>query len=160
MSRALRLVAAILCCSVCFGEEPDLVEGARWAVTHWRSLFRQCADSHGRLAWYATRYGPGPQSILMVSELRIQFQTEPLSEEERLNGVEFKATTGLEAVPIRWWNASNRAWGDWEVSVGQGMNAQATAAIRKKGVWSDHRYIFQYKPLESCSQVPPMEDRP
>ncbi|HTS65609.1 MAG TPA: hypothetical protein VMH28_26485 [Candidatus Acidoferrales bacterium] len=95
----------------------------------------------------------------MVRELRVQFRTDQLSEQERLNGVEFKATTGVEGGPYRLRYAPKKAWGDWAVGVAmQAMNARVL--IKKKGAWSDEGDRLDLKPLDACSQVPPMEDKP
>jgi hypothetical protein len=94
----------------------------------------------------------------MVPELRIQFKTEDLSEEQRLNGFEFKATTSVDPGPFRWWILPNKAWRDWQV----GEIAPPRILIKKKGVWTDEAPQGRYnngKPLASCSDIPAMEDR-
>jgi hypothetical protein len=96
----------------------------------------------------------------MVPELRIQFKTEELTEQDRLNGVEFKATTSVASGPFRFWIIPNKAWRDWQV----GEIRPPRILIKKKGVWfnepSPNRFEFMYgKPLTNCSEVPPMEDK-
>jgi len=94
----------------------------------------------------------------MVPELHIQFKTEELTEQERLNGFEFKATTSLASGPFRWWMMPNKAWRDWQV----GEIRPPRILIKKKGVWSDEAPPTRFdggKPLATCSEVPPMEDK-
>ena len=93
-----------------------------------------------------------------MRDLRIQFKTEELSEQDRLNGVEFKATTSLEPGAFRWWSVPNKAWRDWQV----GEIAPARILIKKKGVWSDEAVPNRFesrKALTNCSEVPPMDDK-
>jgi hypothetical protein len=88
MTRLLPLLVLIPSGLPAFGQEPVLVEGAKRAVSYWHSLFRQCGNS-----WYAVDpSGPNAGSIQMVPELRLQFRTEESSEEQKLNGFQFKAT--------------------------------------------------------------------
>jgi hypothetical protein len=160
MKRLLPIVALILSGSTAFAEDPDLVEGARRAIAYWHSLFLQCGNTQGQgVAWYSQiPAGPTAGSIQMVPALRIQFNTEELTEQERLNGFEFKATTSLASGPFRWWSMPNKTWRDWEV----GEIRAPRILIKKKGVWSDEappNRIGGGKPLTTCSEVPPMEDK-
>jgi hypothetical protein len=160
MNRLLPLVALILSASTAFGQDPDLVEGARRAIAYWHSLFLQCANNQGQGgAWYAVNpNGPSAGSIQLVRDLRIQFKTEEVSEQERLNGVEFKATTSLDPGPFRWWIVPNKALRDWQV----GEISPPRILIKKKGVWSDEAPPNRFesrKALATCSEVPPMDDK-
>ena len=158
MKRFLPLVALILSASTVFGEDPDLVEGARRAITYWHSLFLQCGSNQGQSgAWYSESAGTGSSgSFVMVPELRIQFKTMELSQEQRLNGIEFMAMTGLEPGSFRWWMAPNKAWRDWQVA--KAMNERFI--IQKKGVWSEEPSVAEFrKPLATCSEMPPMDDK-
>src|SRR5215470_6433346 len=104
MARLLLLVTLILSASTAFGQDPDLVEGARRAIAYWHSQFLQCGSNQGQGgAWYTVDRAVG--SIVMVPELRIQFKTMELNQEQRLNGIEFLAVTTLEPGPFRWWDA-------------------------------------------------------
>ena len=159
MKRCLALVALILSGFTAFGEEPDLLEGVRRAIAYWHSLFRQCGNNQGRggPSYAVDPSGSNAGSIQMVPELRIQFKTEEVSQEQRLNGFEFKATTSVEPGPFRWWIAPNKAWRDWQV----GEIAPPRILIKKKGVWSDEAAPNRWegrKPLTTCSEVPSMED--
>lgn len=95
----------------------------------------------------------------MVRELRINFRTAELSQEQRLNGFEFKATTTIDPGPYRWWVAPNKAWRDWEV----GDSTPGRIFIKKKGVWSVEPAPGRTSPgirrLTACSDVPAMEDK-
>jgi hypothetical protein len=155
MKRLLPIVVLVLSASTAFGEDPDLVEGARRAIAYWHSQYLQCGNNQGQGgAWYAvTSSVPAPGSIQMVPELRIQFKTMELSQEQRLNGIEFMATTSLEPGPFRWWFAPNKAWQDWQV----GDIAPPRTIIKKKGVWSQDS--SNRKPLAACSEIPPMDDK-
>jgi len=160
MTRLLLLVTLILSASTAFGQDPDLVEGARRAIAYWHSLFLQCGDNQGQGgAWYAgIPTGSSAGSIQLVRNLRIQFKTEDVSEQERLNGVEFKATTSLDPGPFRWWIMPKKAWRDWQV----GEIAPPRILIKKKGVWSDEAAPNRFedrKALTACSEVPPMDDK-
>jgi hypothetical protein len=159
VKRLLTLVALTLSALTAFGEEPDLVEGAKRAIVYWHSLFLQCGSNQGqRGGWYAVSPNAGGLWIQMVPELRIQFKTEELSQEERLNGFEFKATTSLEPSPFRWWIAPNKTWRDWQI----GEVAPPLILIKRKGIWSAEfppNRNEDRKPLASCSEVPSMEDR-
>jgi len=162
MKRLLVVLALILSESIAFGQEPVLVEGAKQAIAFWHSLFLQCSSSQGEGGpWYAmtpTSAIAEAGSIQMVPELHIQFKTEELSQEQRLNGFEFKATTSLEPGPFRWWIASRKAWRDWQV----GEIAPPRVLIKRKGVWSDEAPPNRFenrKPLSMCSEVPSMEDK-
>src|SRR5262245_3035906 len=159
MKRLLPLVVLILSASTACGEDPDLVEGARRAIAYWHSLFLQCGNTQGQSgAWYSESVGTGSSgSFVMVPELRIEFKTMELSQEQRLNGIEFMAMTGLEAGPFRFWSAPKKAWQDWHV--GKVMNDRFM--MKKTGVWSfQEPNPFGYrKPLAACSEMPPIEDK-
>jgi hypothetical protein len=90
----------------------------------------------------------------MIRELRIQFQTVVLSQEQKLNGYEFMAYSNLEPGPFRWWRPSDQAWRDWQV----GEVAPSLLLRKKKGVWSQEPR-GERKALAACSEVPPMEDK-
>jgi hypothetical protein len=153
MKKLLVTLGLIASGSIAFGQEPDLVDGAKQAIAYWHSLFLQCSNSQGG-TWYAL----SPDgSIQTIPELRIQFRTEELSPEERLNGVELKAVTHLDPGPFRWWIASKKAWRDWQV----GEIAPPRVLIKKKGVWSDEAPPNRHedrKAISKCSDVPPMEN--
>jgi hypothetical protein len=156
MKRLLPLVALILYGSAAFGEDPDLVEGARRAIAYWHSLYLHCGNNQDQGgAWYTvTTQGPPPGSIQMIRELRIQFQTVVLSQEQKLNGYEFMAYSNLEPGPFRWWRPSDQAWRDWQV----GEIAPSLLLMKKKGLWSQEPR-GERKALGSCSEVPPMDDK-
>jgi hypothetical protein len=83
----------------------------------------------------------------------MQFKIEELSQEQRLNGFEFKATAPVQPGPFRWWIAEDKAWRDWQV----GEIAPPVILIKKKGVWSHEMAPNRYesrKPLTTCSQIP------
>lgn len=106
------------------------------------------------MAWYAVlANGSEAGSIQMVPELNMEFRTEPLTQEEKLNGVQFKAITNLSFGPFRWWIVKNKAWRDWQV----GEIAPPAIVIRKNGVWSVHVAPDRSEDREAlsvCSQVP------
>ena len=157
MKRLLPLVALILSASTAFGEDPDLVEGAKRATAYWQSLFLQCGNNQGQSgAWYSESAAPG--SFVMVPELRIEFKTMERSQEQRLNGIEFMAMTGLEPGPFRWWSGPpKKVWLDWQV--GKPMNDRFI--MKKKGVWSfqEPSAPGYRKPIAACSEMPPMDDK-
>lgn len=157
MKRFLTVAALILSGFTAFGQEPDLVEGARRAITYWHSLFLHCGGNQDQGgAWYTVNpNGPSAGSIQMVPELRIQFKTEELSEEQRLNGFEFKATTSVDPGAFRWWILPNKAWRDWQV----GEITSPRVLIKKKGVWTGPNRFEDTKAPASCSDIPGMEDR-
>jgi hypothetical protein len=155
MKRLLPLVALILSASTAFGEDPDLVEGARRAIAYWHSMFVQCGSNQGQGgAWYGGSAGtPDLGYLVMVPELRIEFKTVELSQEQRLNGIEFMAMTTIEPGPFRWWT---KAWRDWQV----GKVANDRFIVKKKGVWSEESSVAEFrKPRASCSEIPPMDDK-
>jgi len=132
MWRLLTIITLTLFPLAAFGDEPDLVEAAKRAATYWSTLFGQCGSQSQNTIWYAVVHGEqGAASVQMVTELSIQFKTEELSREERLNGFEFKATTSLEQGPFRWWFPRDKAWRDWQI----GEIAPPVVLIKKKGVW-------------------------
>ena len=149
MQRVLAVIALTLFGLTGFGDEPDLVEGAKQATAYCHSTFGSCGK-----AWYAVI---PDGSIQMASELHIHFKTEQLSLEQRLNGFEFKATTSIEPGSFRWWIAQKKAWREWQV----GEMAPAVVLIKKKGVWSKEpapsRTQDDRKALTTCSQIPPTE---
>jgi len=159
MTKLLVLVGLMLSGSIAFGQEPDLVEGSKRAFAYWHLRFLQCSGGQAG-PWYSIgTSGTEAGSIQMAPELRIQFKTEELSEQERLNGFEFKATTSLDPGPFRWWIASKKAWRDWQV----GEIAAARVLIKRQGIWSDeappNRASDNMKAISKCSDVPPMEDK-
>ena len=86
-----RLLAAIIFAfsgSPAFSEESLLLEAARRATAYWDSRFGLCDGQQGRaVAWYAViSNGLEAGSIQMVPELNIEFRTEQLTPEEKLNG--------------------------------------------------------------------------
>lgn len=170
MKRLLAVFALVLSGLSAFGDEPDLVEGARRATAYWNSQYGRCSDNTAQGgAWYGVvPDGPDtspacadcakPGSIQMVRELRVRFETEQLSQEERLNGFEFKAMTSLEPGVFRWWIAQHKAWGDWHV----GEITPPVILIQKHGVWSTKaapgRVEPNLKALATCSQIPLMKE--
>jgi len=159
VKRLLAVFVLMLSGITAFGAEADLVEGARQAIAYWDAIFSRCGGSEGQgRAWYAVNpNGSGAGSIQMVPELKIHFRTGRLSQEERLNGFEFKATISPEAGPFRWWIVENKAWRDWQV----GEISPPVILIKKKGVWSTEVAPGRYedrKALGACSQIPPMEE--
>jgi hypothetical protein len=160
MKRLLALLALILSGLSAFSDEPDLVEGAKRAAAFWYSQYSRCSLGPSQSgAWYGvSQEKVGAGSIQMVSELRIQFKTEELSQEEKLNGFEFKARTSIEPAVFRWWIAPNKAWRDWQV----GEMSPPIILIRRRGTWSteaaDHRTLPDLKAVATCSQIPPMND--
>jgi|SRR5437016_7822552 len=156
MKRPLLLVALVFCWSNSFAQEPLLVEGARQAIAYWQSLFLRCGNNQAEAGpWYSVI---PTGSIQMVPELRIQFKTEELSQEERLNGFEFKATISLESAAFRWWDARDKSWRDWKV----GEIAVPRTLIKRKGVWSQEippNRNDNRKALATCSEVPSIEGK-
>jgi hypothetical protein len=141
-----------------FGDEPDLIEGAKRATAYWNSVFARCGNQGQRMAWYAViPDGPSAGSIQMVPQLTIHFKTEELSKEQRLNGFVFRATTSVEPGPFRWWISKNRAWREWQV----GEIAAPAVLIKKNGIWSQEMAAGRTedrKALTTCSQIQPMEE--
>jgi len=69
MKRLLPLAALILSGSVAFGQDPDLVEGARRAMAYWHSLFLQCGNNQGESgSWYAVNLNGSYRHFNSVSE--------------------------------------------------------------------------------------------
>ena len=135
-------------------DESNRIEGARKSTAYWKSMFRACSGRNGQTAWYGVSYSSsGGGSIMMILELEPQLNTAALSQVERLNGIEFKATASLSAGQIRWWIAEKKAWRDWEI----GEILSPIVFVKKRGIWSQGRE-FEIKPLAACSQVPPMDD--
>jgi hypothetical protein len=166
MKRLVAVFALTLSGFSAFSDEPDLVGGARRAAAYWNSRYGRCSGNAAQGgAWYGVVADePGctncakPGSIQMVPDFRIRFRTEELSQEERLNGFEFKATTGLEPGPFRWWIAQNKAWRDWQV----GEIAPPVILTQKHGVWSTKAAEGMVEPnlkaLGNCSQIPPAKE--
>lgn len=159
MKGFLALCAVILSGFAALGQDLDLEEGAQRAIAYWHSVFLQCGSNKGSGPWFAVDPSrPDPGSIQLVPRLRIQFKTEELSEAERLNGFEFKATTSLYPGPFRYWLPSKKVWSDWQV----GETASSRIIIKRNGVWSDEAPSTGYEPrkrLAACSDAPAMEDR-
>jgi hypothetical protein len=135
-------------------EEAVLVEASKQVTAYWEARFGRCEGQAGKAgAWYARSATNAGESIQMVPELRIQFRTEELSQEEKLNGVELRATSNLSSGAFRWWFQEEKAWRDWQV----GEIAPPITVIRKKGVWSvtTPGRFENRKALTNCSQIPP-----
>lgn len=61
MKRLLTVVALILSGFSGFGQEPDLVEGAKRAIAYWHSLYLQCgSDQNQSGPWYGVEVEEGP----------------------------------------------------------------------------------------------------
>ena len=153
MRKSIAVVVLSLYGSTAFGDEPDLVEAARRAMAYWNSRFSHCTGERGN-GWYATSINV-PGAIQMARELKIQFKTEEISQVERLNGTEFKATSSLEPGVFRWWIPETRTWRDWQV----GDIAPPLVLLKKKGVWfvkADPGRSDDGKAYASCSEIPPM----
>jgi hypothetical protein len=153
VKRLLAVLALALYASIALGDEPNLVDAARRATAYWSSLFARCGDAQGQsVAWYAV--DGITNSIQMVRELDINFKTDEISKEERLNGVEFKAVTSLASGAFRWWIAKDKAWREWQV----GEIAPSAILIKKNGVWVQNVVPDRYesrKALTTCAQVLP-----
>jgi hypothetical protein len=137
------------------GEEAILVEAAKQVTAYWEARFGRCEGQAGKAgAWYARSADRTGESIQMVPELRIQFRTEELSEEEKLNGVELRATSTLSPGAFRWWIPEQKAWRDWQF----GEIAPPIVVVRKKGAWSVNVVPGRFhnrEALTNCSQIPP-----
>ena len=140
------LLVAFVLAPGTLAQESDLIEGARRATGYWNSRYATCGGPGQAKVWYATAEGGAVQ---LVTDLRVQFKTEKISREERLNGVEFKATTELEPGPSRWWNPKTKTWAYWTDQ----PVAPPAALMKKKGVWTV-QFNDERKPIAACSQAP------
>ena len=149
----IAVLALAMQCHLAVAAEPNLIEGARRTSAYWNSVFRECGGPGGQKAWYGVSHdGSIAGSILMILDLEPQFKTEAISPVERLNGMEFRATTSLSPGQFRWWIAGTKVWRDWQIDEILG----SIVFTKKGGVWSQSRE-FGIKPLENCSQVPHLD---
>jgi hypothetical protein len=157
MMQGMRMMLSVilLFAQSAVAQESDLIEAARRATGYWNSRYAMCGGRGEAKVWYAMiPTGVEAGWVQVVSDLRIHFRTEKISREERLNGLEFKATTELEPGPYRWWNPKTKAWADWTDRI-----IDSPALLTKRnGVWTvqgvPQESFGERKPLPACSQAP------
>ncbi len=138
--------------------ESSIVEGARRADIYWNAQFRKCRAVAGQTdAWFGVGSGNGISgSVLSIPNFSLQFRTDSISQLERLNGLEFRATSSLDPGLFRWWILDTKSWRDWQ----EGTILPTVIISRKRGVWSidpsPGTYISPLKPPSSCADLPPM----
>ena len=137
--------------------ESSIVEGARRADLFWSAQFRKCSGIAGQPdAWFGVGTGNGAAGwVMMVRDFSLQFRTDSISQLERLNGLEFRATSSLDPGFYRWWNPGTNSWRDWE----EGIYPHPIIITKKRGVWSigpSTGALSDMKQPSSCAELPPL----
>jgi hypothetical protein len=131
---------------------PIEVEGQREAIRFWSNYVASCNGSH---------YVKKTSSVFV--ELRgfnIQTSYFPLTEADRLNGVQAKGVSKYTASAHRFY--SNLAWHEWGNSIPDDMELVNSISFQKvRGRWQFLRdgYFNQFARTISCSDLPGMGGR-
>lgn len=131
-------------------------EARREAEKFWGTQITKCGDSYYR------------KEVLKKNDYVLYYQmknptvgvtSQPVSEADRLNGIEWKGSTAFRPEASRIWGTEKKGWFDWQRGPG-GVPELSHGMKKMKGTWSvdTERYwareeTSRYEPVD-CSQIP------
>jgi hypothetical protein len=122
-------------------------EGQREATKFWSKYVASCGGSH-----YIRK---APSIFVELRGFHITMNYEPITEADRLNGIQAKGSSRFTASAHRFY--SNSAWHQWSDSVPEDMNLVNSVRFQKtRGRWTYNGvgYFNDYAKTVTCSDVP------
>ena len=120
---------------------------------------RKCGD-----AYFTKRYDVGgyPLGVYEFKNLSVQIKASPLTDADKLNGIEWKGTVFLVAKASRAFQVPDKLgarkpqWLDWENGAMIDHQNISGSLAKRKGRWAlelGNAFILDLKPIE-CSEIP------
>ena len=130
----------------------DLTDAAQKADTYWSERYTSCVHPRFGEVWYNIIVPPVSDELIIYAQLGVvaHFNTEELSPTDRLNGVEFSATSFIQPRATRLWRSSI-GWAEW-TSIPY-LDKTSIRLLKRNGVWS---VTGLEKPIKKplCSEIP------
>lgn len=156
---ATTLTYLSLACSILPGTTGSSVdaEARREAGKFWATQITKCGDSYYRREVLIKK---GDYVIYyQMKDPKVEVLPQPVSEADRLNGIEWKGSTAFIPVASRIWNTEKKGWSDWGKGawgvpeLNYGMNkAKGAWTVNTKRDWTREE-TSRYEPVD-CSQIP------
>jgi hypothetical protein len=131
-------------------------EARREAEKFWATQITKCGDSYYRKEVLKKN------NYVLYYQMKnptVEVTSQPVSEADRLNGIEWKGSTAFRPEASRTWGTEKKAWFDWQRGPG-GVPELSHGMKKVKGAWSvdTERYwareeTSRYEPVD-CSQIP------
>jgi hypothetical protein len=122
-------------------------EGQREALKFWSNYIAACGGSHYVKQTYAV--------FFELRGFRINMRYDPITEADRLNGIQAKGVSSYTATAHRVYEKG--AWHEWGDSIPQGLNLVNAVRFQKaRGRWNFQPvgYFDQFAQRVNCSEVP------
>lgn len=121
--------------------------GEQEAARFWKTYVAACGGSH-----YVKR---SHAVFVELRAFRIEMKYEPITEADRLNGVQAKGTTSFAATAYRFYEKS--AWQPWGNGIPESMNLYNAVRFQKTGgkwIFQPVGYFNRFAQPVSCGEVP------
>lgn len=121
--------------------------GEQEAANFWRTYVTACGSSH-----YVKR---SHAVFVELRGFRVEMRHDPITEADRLNGVQAKGTTSFAATAYRFYEKS--AWQPWGNGIPESMNLyNAVRFQRTRGKWTFQPvgYFSRFAQPVTCGEVP------
>ena len=153
----LLVLSGSSCSAIKGGGDSSLTrEAERQARDYWEAGFTKCGDFY-----YANSHTGGMgmrilKTLLQYKKLDVTVESKPLSEADKLNGIEWKGESALNPVAYREYVYKLEKWDDWRNGVPQGPAVRVT--VRKQnGQWHVGENIvvneMKYEKID-CKDIP------
>jgi hypothetical protein len=132
-------------------------EARREAEKFWAAQVTKCGDSYYRKEALIKK--DGYVIYYQMKDPKVEVLPQPVSEADRLNGIEWKGSTAFVPGASRTWNTERKSWSDWgkgawgvpELNYGMGK-AKGEWSVNTKRDWTREE-TSRYEPVD-CSQLP------
>lgn len=138
------------------GSSPD-AEARREAEKFWATQITKCGDSYYRKELLIKK--DDYVIYYQMKDPKVEVLAQPVSEADRLNGIEWKGSTAFIPAASRIWNTERKGWSDWGKGawgvpdLNYGMNKTKGAwNVNTKRDWTREE-TSKYEPVD-CSQIP------
>jgi hypothetical protein len=132
-------------------------EARREAEKFWAAQITKCGDSYYRKEVLIKK--DGYVIYYQMKGPKVEVLPQPMSEADRLNGIEWKGSTAFVPAASRIWNTDKKGWSDWGKGawgvpdLNYGMNKVKGAwNVNTKRDWTREE-TSRYEPVD-CSQIP------
>jgi hypothetical protein len=156
---AATLMCLSLACSYLTGTGGSSLdaEARREAEKFWEAQISKCGDSYYRKEKLIKK--DDYVIYYQMKDPKVQVLPQPMSEADRLNGIEWKGSTAFIPAASRIWNTEKKGWSDWGKGawgvpdLNYGMNkAKGAWNVNTKRDWTREE-TSRYEPVD-CSQIP------
>ncbi|MCA1617781.1 MAG: hypothetical protein LC795_00395 [Acidobacteria bacterium] len=132
-------------------------EARREAEKFWATQITKCGDSYYRKEVLIKK--DGYVIYYQMKDPKVEVLPQPVSEADRLNGVEWKGSTAFIPTASRIWSTEKKAWSEWgkgawgvpELNYGM-KKAKGAWSVNTKRDWTREE-TSKYEPVD-CSQIP------